>query len=364
MKTNSSEYRRPRHGSGFVLVAVLVALVVITILAAAVATVSGRAVAEATANADTFNAELAAVSTRDTVLFLLNTQRQTFGGLTVDDRMVWSVGGATAGRPEEWVLGDLPPQLPVGNEIRLDGSSYRGINGVNFALQDDSGRFSPNWTFNVYRPGFFTLLGVPAERWADLEARRLDYQDPDDLLRLGGAETPQYAREGRPPPTNRTLMTPLEVRRVQGWGEALGERSDAEVMALLTTARVVTVNVNTAPIPVLQSLPGVDAAKADRIVAMRRNLPFMLQWQFMDAFDIPMDDSEPIGMLASGTGTLRLWHNAAGPSRVLHWTLTPTDEGGRPWRIDYEIVLPRDTDETPARDPGSPLFAEPVPPGT
>lgn len=368
MKKSRSDRRRARlcGDRGFVLVAVLVALVVITILAATIATVSQRAVAEATANADAFEAELAAISTRDTVLFLLNTQRQTFGGLTVDDQVVWSVGSATAGRPEDMEVGDLPPQLPIGNEIRLDGTAYQGLGGTRFALQDDAGLFSANWTFDLFRAGFFERLDVPPERWAELESRRLDYQDPDDLRRLGGAEAPQYREAGAPPPTNRTLMTPFEVRRILGWGEALSGLDDPALASFLTTARTVMINVNTAPVPVLQMLPGVDEAKARRIAAVRSNLPFMLQWQFLDAFDIPLDEMAPIGMLATGTGTLRLWHNAAGPVRLIHWTLTPTNEGGRPWRIDYEITLPRDHayDESPARGTASPLLAEPDPAGS
>lgn len=362
MNRNPSRPRPPRRrAGGFILIAVLVALVVITLLAAAVAVVSERAVGEARENAEAFDAEVATTSTRDTVLFLLNTQRQTYGGLTVDQQVVWSAGQATASRPVDMDMGDLPPTIPVGNEIRLDGTPYLGLDGARFALQDDGGLFSPNWTFPIYRPGFFELLGVPFERWADLEAKRLDYQDPDHLLRLGGAETPQYLKDKLPPPSNRTLATPLEVRRILGWGEALEGRDDAAVMSLLTASRNVMVNVNTAPRDVLRTLPGVDEATAERIVALRQALPFMLTWQFLDTFDVPLDEFAPIGMLATGNGTLKLWHNAGGPIRVLHWTLTPIDEGGRPWRLDYEIVLPHDqvTDDTPARATAAPLLAEP-----
>ncbi|MGH8075371.1 MAG: hypothetical protein ACREO4_15070 [Lysobacter sp.] len=352
----------PRRDEGFVLVAVLVALVVITLLATAVALVSERAVREARENVEAFEAEVAAVSTRDSVLFLLNTQRQTYGGLTIDQQVVWSAGGATADRADESELGGLPPRLPIGNEIRLDGTAYQGLGGVSFALQDDGGLFSPNWTFPLYRPGFFALVDVPVQEWPQLEAKRLDYQDPDHLLRLGGAETSEYAERDLPAPSNRTLATALEVRRVLGWRDALEDRTDAELMSLVTASRNVSVNINTAPTGVLQTLPGVDQAKAERMVAMRRSLPFMLTWQFFDTFDLPLDEMAPVGLLATGNGTLRLWHNASGgPIRVLHWTLTPIDEGGRPWRLDYEIVLPRDevTTDIPAGPTASPLFAAP-----
>ncbi len=351
----------PRANQGFVLVAVLVALVILTLLATAIATSSERAVQEARQNSEAFEAEVAMTSTRDTLLFMFTTQRRTFGGLTVDQQVVWSAGEATADRPRGMEDSDLPPMLPIGNEIRFDGTAYQGLDGISFALQDDASRYSPNWTFDLYRPGFLTQLGVPPELWPELEAKRLDYQDPDDLFRIGGAERADYLRKGMRPPANRTLVTPLELRHVMGWNEALKDLDDGQVVSQLTTARIVTINVNTASPQVLQSLPGVDQETASRIVAMRRGLPFMLTWQFLDTFKLPLDELSPIGMLATNSGTLELWHNAGGPTRLLHWTLTLGNEGGRPWRLDYSLVLPRDPAlaQTPPRPVDSPLFADP-----
>lgn len=354
-----------RGQDGFVLVAVLVALVIVTILASAVAVVSERALAEARADDLDFQAELAMTGTRDTLLYLLNTQRQTFGGLTVDEQIVWSAGQATAIRAGGDELDEGPPLLPVGNEIRLDGTAYQGLDGVVFALQDDAGLFSPNWSYDYFRPGFFSLLGVPPEQWAGLEAKRLDYQDPDSLHRLGGGEAAQYRERDLPPPSNHVLLTPLETRSVLGWNQALADRDDASIMSLLTASRTVFVNVNTAPAEVLRTIPGVDADTAERIVTLRETQPFMLEWAFRQAFNLPLGPDQPVGMLAVGYGTLKLWHNEGGPVRLVHWTLTPVDEGGRPWRLDYEITLPRDDASDPAlvRPTQTPLFAQPVPAG-
>lgn len=349
--------RRPEQG--FVLVAVLVALVVLTLLATAIATTSAQALREASQNSDAFEAEVAMASTRDTLLFMFSTQRQTYGGLTIDRQVVWAAGQATATRSVDDGGVDLPPPLPVGNEIRLDGTVYRGLNDVRFSLQDDAGKFSPNWTFGFYRKGFFDLLEIPPAKWPELEATRLDYQDPDDLFRLGGAEASDYLKKQLPPPSNRPLVTPLETRRIMGWSEPLRKYDDGVLSSLLTTTINAEININTAPPEVLQSVPGVGRDMADRMVAMRNTMPFMLIWQFRDTFKLPIDELDPVGTMANGKGTLQLWHNAGGPIRSVHWTLTPDDEGGRPWRLDYTLVLPRDPafDQTPARTIPSPLFA-------
>lgn len=353
--------RRPERQRGFILVVVLVTLVVLSLLAGAVAVSSARAVREAQAEADAFEAELAGIGTRDTLLYLLSTHRQTVGGLTIDDQVVLVAGQATAFAARD---GEAPSTLPVGNEIRLDGSAYEGLGPVRFALQDDAGLFSINWT-TTFRPGLFDLLEVPPGERAALEAKRLDYQDPDSLHRLGGAEAPQYHEAGLPPPSNRTLLTPLELRNVPGWREALASRSDGEVMGLLTASRSVVTNANTATAQSLQVIPGVDEATARRIIALRRQQPFMLEHRLISEFRLPLDPLAPVGLLAVGYGTLALWHNASGPARVLHWTLTPIDEGGRPWRLDYEITLPRDevTDPNLVRPAPSPLFAQSPAPG-
>ena len=352
---------RRNSAAGFVLVVVLVALVVITLLASAVAVVSERAVREVQADVDAFDAEIADIGTRDTLLYLLSTQRQTFAGVTVDQQQVAAAGQAVVvpGSPGD---GDTFSPLPVGNEIRLDGTAYRGLGPVQFSLQDDAGRFSPDWSPPLYWPGFLAMLRIPGDQQGALQAALLDYQDPDTLRRLGGAEAAEYRARDLPPPSNHTLLTPLELRRVFGWDHILEDRSDAELASLLTASRAAALNINTTSAEALQTLPGVDAATAARIVALREQAPYTLLWQFIQDFQLPLDEMAPIRLSAAGYGTLSLWHNAGGPVRLLHWTLTPSDEGGRPWRLDYEITLPRDKahDSSMARKTETPLLPGPA----
>lgn len=351
---------------GYILLSVLVAIVVITLLATAVASVSERAVSQAQSETDAFQAELDAMSTRETVLFLMATQRQTVAGLTVDNQINLSWGNARY-EPEPGDPMATPPPIPIGNEIALDGTPYKGIGDTRFALQDDGGRFSINWTPNPLRQRFLDLIGVAPGLHSSLDDARLDFQDPDSAHRPGGGEMDDYAALGLPPPTNRPLQTPLQMRELKGWRDVIAPLSDADVVDLFTASGTAALNPNTAGAKALMMLPGMDETKAQRILAQRRQQPFLLQWELLGILGGALDDdSGLISLLPSGAGTLKLWNTAQGPISVLHLTLTPFDDAGQPWRIGFQITLPRndDIDTLPARIPSTSLISEHDPAGS
>lgn len=344
--------------TGFVLVAVLILLVVLSLLAGSVALVSQRAVAEARADIEAFEGELDAISTRETVLLLLASQPMTLAGLTVDERATSRVVMA-----DEDI--DGLGVMPVGNEIRLDSHVYAGVGQSLFALQDGRGLFSPNFSSTQARIAFYQAMGVEVGLQGELDAKRLDYQDPDDLLRIGGAERAQYLEAGLPPPTNRPVATPLEFRRILGWSAMLASHDDAYLLKLITVDRNFVLNVNSAPAEVLALFPGITPDIADRIVGLRRTSPFTSIGQVQQLIPSLGDDPEFLTLFAGSGGNLTVWNRHAGTARLFHWTLTPYHDGGHPWRIDYEVTLPRGNTEasrTAAR-PDSSLFAPPDAPG-
>jgi len=350
--TSSSRYR---HDHGFVLVIVLTLLVVLALLAAAVATSAERTIRAAQADSERFQAELDMDATRETVLFMLSTQRQTLGGLTVSPDAI-----ATLTMTDD---DDGFAALPIGNEIRLDGTPYQGLGAARFALQDDRGLLSLNWAPPFRRIAFYESLGVPQNRWAALDAKRLDYQDADDLHRLGGAEREHYLRAGLSPPSNRTLATPLELRRIMDLGPLLAQMDDARLLSMLTTARSSTINLNTAPVDVLMLLPGVTRDAAERMAHIRRPAPFVSVWQTQQTFGIASTFDDELSLFAGQSGHLVLWNQHTGTRRLVHWTLTPSqiDVAPMPWRIDYELTLPRGTeaDAGVLGTPETPLFSAP-----
>lgn len=348
--------RRHPHQEGFVLVIVLAVLVVLALLATATATSAERALQAAQADQDRFHSELAMAGTRDTLMFLLATQRQTVAGLTVSESDASATAAMTLEDPDGFTA------LPVGNEIHLDNTPYQGLEDILFSLQDDRGLISLNWAPSAVRFSFYRALGVPQDQWDGLDAKRLDYQDADDLYRLNGAEKNEYRRAGLAPPTNRSIETPLEFRRILGWDKMLQRLDDSDLLTRLTMTRGADMNINTAPAEVLQLLPGVSADTAKRMVELRRTTPFLSTWQARQTFNISAVLEDGLALFAKPSGNLILWDQHAGSRRLLHWTLTPYEVGGPPWRIDYEVILPRgsQSDHAVVGTPQTPLFAAPI----
>ncbi|MHB1271831.1 MAG: type II secretion system minor pseudopilin [Rhodanobacter sp.] len=346
-----------RAQGGFILLTVIAMLVVLVLLASAVATISDR-VRHDQQLADTrLQGELAADSTRATVLYLLGTQRVTFGGVTVDDQV-----NLTAFEQTEKAAGEpVISNLPVGNELRLDNTLYRGLGTSRFALQADSGLLSVNWSNPVVLQNWLGRLKVPFEQQGPLFDKLLDYQDPDDLYRLNGAEAEQYRAAGRPPPPNRPLATPLELRRVMGWGKVLAPLSDRQLLDTVTASRTAQICINTAPASVLALLPGVTPAMAERVVDMRRLQAFYQYDAVYELLPTLPRDNDLVSLHPGGSGTLAIWPADGTSGWLLHWTVTPFDDGGQPWRIDYELRLsarPRNG-RTPAREATTPLLSDP-----
>lgn len=348
MAPNGAGQRSPMqpNSGGFVLVMVLALLVILSLLAAAVAASGRRAVTEVQADLDRFEGELDQASTRETLLFMLATQRMNLAGLSLDEELATRFVDLDAG--EELTIS------PGGSSLRMDGTPYQGLGHAMFAIQDDRGLLGINWTSEVMRAAWLKSLGVPADQVADLEAKRLDYQDADSMHRLNGAEAEHYESSGLPPPANRTLSTPLELRRILGWREALAGTGNDSLLGMLTVSRGADININSAPASVLALLPGMTLVDAQRMVDLRQRVPFTSTWQAQQSFPLPPFMDEMLALFPKGSGNLILWDRRFGARKLVHWTLTSSSVSGTPWRIDYEVTLPRDTEsvqamaETPA----------------
>ena len=99
-----------------------------------------------------------------------------------------------------------------------------------------------------------------------LAAALLDWRDPDDLPRPGGAEAEWYRSQGRRLPRNGPFASVDELALVRGFDSVLV----AEARAFMTVIGSGTVDLNQAPIRVLAALPGMTGSVAEQVMSIRR----------------------------------------------------------------------------------------------
>jgi type II secretory pathway component PulK len=248
---------------------------------------------------------------------------------------------------------DITPALPVGGEIELDDTVYQGIGLARFSIQDKAGLFSLHrlslgFSQETKRKGMKLLgvLGVPAELRETLIARLLDYVDIDSSYRLNGAEAEHYQQAGLPPPPNRSLLNPMECRAILGWAEQEGLWKNGVWGQITTTMTAGFLNFNTAPASVLQSLDGIDALIANRVVARRKEFGAFTNYeQFQRVVGVEVGgDTFTAGYRVYPSEFFRIstWHEGSQRMRQQHIELTAILDQAKPWAVNYsaDLALP------------------------
>lgn len=114
--------------------------------------------------------------------------------------------------------------------------------------------------------GLGRLIGDP-----DRTAALLDWIDPDDAPRAGGAEAEWYRQKGLTLPRNAPIADLAELRRIRGFDSA----TVARVRPFLTSRDVRRIDVNIAPREVLLTLPGLEPGAVELMLEHRtRAEPF------------------------------------------------------------------------------------------
>jgi Type II secretion system (T2SS), protein K len=186
LMANNEEENDP---TGFVLPAVLLAIVALTIVVAAIIGAAKR-------SNDTF------VLTRTQ----LEDKLKLEGALFV-------VTAGLINNPEFWPPRQTPYALTINNdafEVRLQASA--GLVDLNTAQPADLARF-------------FLLAGADQETAVNLADKIADWRDADSLVRLAGAERPDYQTAKLPRPKDGYFTSIKEIAEVMGF--------DAEIAACL-----------------------------------------------------------------------------------------------------------------------------------
>lgn len=340
------------HERGFILAMVLWMLVAIAVGVGFLMLWTRERVAEATRDRAEVDDRIALLSTRETLLYLAATVPVTQAGQPLSPI---PEGELAARRLEDFGGFDRRPR---GGELRLDGQPYRGLGGVTFAIQDESGLVPVAFPETSPVPRLLAAAGASARDVPSLVDRLVDYTDPDDLKRLNGAEARDYERAGRPPPPGRPVAHPRELSRVLGW-EALPPAVMARAQDWSTSAYSGALNLNTAPLPLLAAFVE-DCGTVCRDRLARRDTALFLsgrQFEEETAARLLGDRDTDFRNTPSEAWRLAFW-GASGRAWRIHVRLTPLADQAAPWTVDAVYRAPRpDADDAPPTIP-SPLFAD------
>ena len=333
--------------AGFALVLTLVVILALSLLTEVMTRWVSNALDHALANREEIDDNRQIAEAEAVSLYLLETRPFSARGLELlMDAQIGSTAppGLFAGAPlaENYIkLNDHPYRL---GEVVLRFQDMRGLINLNLGSPDD----------------LFALLGVfgvAAEDRGPLIAKLQDYIDADSLVRLNGAEAPQYEEAGVGPPANAPLRTPWEVRRILDWDKIDGLAKEDSFWSLVTsTAPVGAFNVNTAPRILLSLMPGMTPETVEKVIEWRREQPIVSGYQFGILTGISISDAPPsrfVPFPANGV-ILTLSTKNSPLERRIAVRKTPLSPD-RPWTIDYDVEMPRvpsdgtepDADELP-----------------
>jgi DNA uptake protein ComE-like DNA-binding protein len=319
--------------AGFALVLTLIVILALSLLTEVMTRWVSNALDQALANREEVDtarqiAEAAAVS-----LYMLETRPFSVRGVELlTDAQIGSAapqGLLSGAQPaEDYIrLNDHPYRL---GEVVLRFQDMRGLINLNLGSPDD----------------LFALLGifgVASEDRGPLIAKLQDYIDADSLVRLNGAEAPQYEEAGMEPPANAPLRTPWEVRRILDWDKIDDLAKEDSLWSLVaSTAPVGAFNVNTAPRMLLSLMPGMTPETVEKIIEWRREQPILSGSQFGILTGIAISDAPPSRFVPFPSNGVILTLSTKNSPLERRIAIRKTPQSlDHPWTIDYDIEMPR-----------------------
>lgn len=201
------------------------------------------------------------------------------------------------------------------NHVGLDGGVYRidlgalGLGVSYVALQDEAGLFNLNAGDEIALRELLRGSGVSAQSAPRLAASLADFVDSDDLRRAYGAEAREYRRVGLTAPLNDTLQSAWTALEAFGWRDALSAPERERIFSLASGgAPSRTLNINTAPAPVLEAALSLDARMSRVILERRQVTPFASLEEIESLIGArARAESVPLGAAPNGEFRLNIW---------------------------------------------------------
>lgn len=299
----SSSARAPAQQQGFVMLAVIWVLLAMLAGVALFSHWVHGSLQHAQQRQQQINAQIAAQSVMNSVLYIrLVGQRSAYGvnvpdvqaAISEDDFMAMfdmdDMGGLIVNHEK----------MEQAQTFPFDNRPWR-YGGLNFVAQDSAGLLG----FTHFSHGYVAknLLRKTDSnlREQQLLDSYLDYVDKDNQRRMSGAEAFDYRLAQRAEPLNGALRTPLQLRDVMHWDQVLQPWSNGDLLYRLRIAGGATVNLNSAAPEVLEMIL-LKPELANELYQRRRTQPFTTVF---DPEALINDDA--VGVMIQPAEGLRFW---------------------------------------------------------
>ena len=322
--------RRSHRSEGFILVATLWVLAILTVLAAYIDGVTATDIERALGARQALARELDRRSTEATVVYLLATGRMNYRGLIYERAQRFASDA-----------GDGIPLPQVGDgALTVTDEVYAGLGEARFSIQDELGLVPVNSPMSPIFVATLERVGVSPSNARLIAARIEDYVDVDYDLSLNGAERFDYATRRLPPPPNWIMVSPLEVRRVLGVGELITPEQWQRLLPVLSMRQAMGYNFNLMPPKVLAAVVGLDEAAMAPVVEARKERPIwsLNRLAMLTGVHVNLDEMD-LRRTPSGYVRIATWSEGAGIRHLSGMELTPFGER-TPWRKDYGYSEP------------------------
>lgn len=318
------------RSEGFILVATLWVLAILTVLAAYVDGVTASDIDRALQARQALTRELDRRSTEATVVYLLVTGRMNYRGLIYEREQRFA---------SDIDDGVSLPQFGEG-ALTVTDEVYAGLGGTNFAIQDELGLVPVNTPASPIFAAVLEGVGVSPRDAQLIAARVEDYVDVDYDLSLNGAERFDYEMRGLPPPPNWIMVSPLEMRRVLGVGELITPAQWQRLLPVLSMRQATGYNFNLMPPKVLAAVVGLDEAAMEPVVEARKERPIWSLNRLVMLTGVRLNlDEMSLRRAPSGYVRIATWNEGQGVRHLSGVELTPFGER-TPWRKDYGYSEP------------------------
>jgi general secretion pathway protein K len=170
---------------GAALLAVLVvALVMVILMGVASNLLQGRLELAQDSKDALYNKALV-YTKRSELMYLLATQRFTVAGISTGQSQLSQIGDEQGG----------VSFVPIGDEIRTDGFSYKEESGLTYSIQNEAGLIPINSSSQYWLKKWLNSNGYRHSEQMKLADSLADYADPDNVRRPAGAEKGNYVTD-------------------------------------------------------------------------------------------------------------------------------------------------------------------------